>query len=476
MGVVVSVNCERYFIVKLNVVSRMPQPKTAEGAPAKRIGAEAQLLRSVMTCLLWEKNAYSDGKAVAVTIKECVPKVSPEFAAAVAYHARTDMKLRHAPLLVMREMARHPAHRALLGRLLPDVIQRPDEITEFMALYWADDASAPIANQIKKGLAAAFNKFSEYQLAKWNRDGAVRLRDVLFLVHAKPKGAAPGKYTKAERKDGEHARELNDRERLFKSLVDGTLAVPDTWETALSGGADKKATWERLMLEKKLGAQAFLMNLRNMDQAGVDRSLIAAYAEQVNVERVLPYQFLTAARIMPKFEDFLEPMMFKCLDGVEKLKGHTVLLVDVSGSMDAKLSIRSEMTRVDAANGLAVLLREVGEQVSVFTFSNQAVQVAPRRGFALRDAVTKSQPHSGTHLGKALSEVHRIVPHYDRLIVITDEQSHDRVPDPRGRSKGYVINVATEKHGVGYGKWMHIDGWSEKVIDYIQAYEKADEQ
>ena len=38
---------------------------------------------------------------------------------------------------------------------------------------------------------------------------------------------------------------------------------------------------------------------------------------------------------------------------------------------------------------------------------------------------------------------------YDRLIVITDEQSHDSVPAPRG--KGYVINVASNRNGVGYG-------------------------
>ncbi len=36
---------------------------------------------------------------------------------------------------------------------------------------------------------------------------------------------------------------------------------------------------------------------------------------------------------------------------------------------------------------------------------------------------------------------------YDRIIVITDEQSHDRVPAPTG--KGYVINVASAKNGVG---------------------------
>jgi 60 kDa SS-A/Ro ribonucleoprotein len=39
------------------------------------------------------------------------------------------------------------------------------------------------------------------------------------------------------------------------------------------------------------------------------------------------------------------------------------------------------------------------------------------------------------------------------------------VPAPRG--KGYVINLASYKNGVGYGKWAHIDGWSESVVEYI---------
>ncbi len=62
-------------------------------------------------------------------------------------------------------------------------------------------------------------------------------------------------------------------------------------------------------------------------------------------------------------------------------------------------------------------------------------------------------------------------PGYDRLIVITDEQSHDSVPAPRG--KGYVINVASNQNGVGYGPWTHIDGWSEAVVEYIAELEAA---
>ena len=99
-----------------------------------------------------------------------------------------------------------------------------------------------------------------------------------------------------------------------------------------------------------------------------------------------------------------------------------------------------------------------------------------RRGFALRDAIDASQRHNGTYLGKAVEELNRRTEHnpnerYDRLIVITDEQSHDSVPKPAG--KGYVINVASYKNGVGYGAWTHIDGWSESVIEYIRALETA---
>ena len=79
-----------------------------------------------------------------------------------------------------------------------------------------------------------------------------------------------------------------------------------------------------------------------------------------------------------------------------------------------------------------------------------------------------SQPHGGTLLGKALCAQRA----YDRLIVITDEQAHDQVPAPRGR--GYVVNVASYKNGVGYGEWMHIDGWSEAVIEYIRELEMLD--
>jgi len=423
-------------------------PKTHEGARARAITPELQLRRSVLACLLWEDQFYEDGVEVAGRIAELVPKVSGERVAALADEAREKMKLRHAPLLLVREMARHKTQRALVAQTLAQVIQRADELAEFVAIYWKD-GKAPLSAQVKKGLAAAFTRFDEYQLAKYDRSGPIKLRDVLFLSHAKPRDEAQA--------------------ALWKRLVEGKLSVPDTWEVALSSGADKREAWERLLRERKLGALALIRNLRNFEKAGVDESLVLEALDRMSTSRVLPFRFIAAARHTPKLEEALERAMLRSLASTERLPGKTVLLVDISGSMTAPLSRRSGMQRTDAAYGLAILLREIAERVTVFSFSDHLKEIPARHGFALRDAIDASQAHNGTYLGKALE---RIEEKYDRIVVLTDEQAHDRVPGPKGN--GYIINLASFKHGVGYGAWTHIDGWSEAVIDYIRALEQLE--
>ena len=105
---------------------------------------------------------------------------------------------------------------------------------------------------MKKGLAAAFPKFDEYQLAKYDRGGPIKLRDVLFLCHAKPRDAAQaGVWKQLIWGRAHHARHLGG--------------------CTLSSGADKREAWERLLREQKLGALALLRNLRNMQRGGRGR-------------------------------------------------------------------------------------------------------------------------------------------------------------------------------------------------------------
>lgn len=447
--------------------------KTYEGAPAKRVTAEQQLERLVMSCMLWEDQFYIDGESLSDQIMFAVRRVSPEFAYKTAIKARNEMKLRHVPLLIAREMARHDSQKGLVSDLIEKIIQRPDELTEYLSIYWKDNEDQSLSAQSKKGLARAFGKFNEYSLAKYNRKKDFQLKDVLNLVHPKPKDL--------------------EQSKLWKRLLEDKLEVPSTWEVELSktDNVSKKEKWTKLLNNNNLGALALLRNLRNMIQENVDHSLIKQAILDSKVERVLPFRFIAAARYAPMFERELETKMFECLKEHKRFEGQTVLLIDVSGSMNSKVSMKSDMTRMDAACALSMLIREIADDVRIFTFSMNFVEVPSRHGFALRDSIVNSQVHRGTLLGSAVKAVYsqndiEIGVGYDccyenfkgqclspdRLIVFTDEQSHDGIPNPKGL--GYMINIAAYKNGVGYGPWNHVDGFSEAIVDYIQCLEDLD--
>lgn len=440
--------------MKLNTRARHAI-KTHEGAPAvPHISPIQQLRRSVLSCLLWEREFYEDGKAIADRISETVAQCRASDVAALAVEARSSFNLRHVPLLLLDAMARcrvpgYGADLRSFSDVVAQVIHRPDDMTELLAIYWRDGRKK-LPNGFRRGLAKAFNKFDAYQIRKYaSRDGAVKLRDVLFLAHPEPADA--------------------EQAATWKALAEGTLEPADTWEVALSGGADKREAFERLLRDGRLGYLAVLRNLRNMTAAGVDLGLIRdAILARKGAHRVLPFRYVAAARACPQLEPAIDQALLAAIGDLPELPGLTIVLVDVSGSMDAQLSAKSDMRRIDAAAALASIVRCA--DLRVFTFSMDTVLVPPRRGMAGVDVVIRSQLHGGTYLGGAMNKMN-MVPH-DRIIVITDEQSHDRVPDPVARH-AYMINVASARNGVGYGRWTHIDGFSEQVIRFIVAHEAA---
>ena len=465
--------------MRVNTAEKKALIYTHEGAVAVFINPVDQLRRSVMSCMLWEGEHYEDGQAIAKRIQDATAEIlknknGADTVANIAYEARTKMKLRHVPLLLLISLIKSKSEnvRSVVAGAIAHVIQRPDEMGELIALYWKlNDGRKMLPAQMKKGLAAAFQKFDAYTLGKWNSDAsAVKLRDVLFLTHAKPKDQAQAE--------------------LWKKIVDKTLESPDTWEVALSGGADKKETFARLLAEEKLGALALLRNLRNMQQSGVDIDAIRKGLGSMKTERVLPFRFITAAKYAPQLEPQLEQAMFRCLADQEKLTGKTILIVDCSGSMHGQISAKSELDRLSAAAALAMLLREVCEYVAVYaTAGNDGMRthatmlVPPRRGFGLRDLLSYEQTSrkiggGGIFLKQVIEFVRKEEKGTaDRIIVISDEQDCDLVNKPSSAKpfgeNNYFINVASYKNGIGYGDWVHIDGWSESVVDYIVQYEKV---
>jgi hypothetical protein len=435
--------------MRTNVAVRTPI-FTYESAPAHPASLQPRnaLRRAVLSCLLWESEFYESGQKIADRILTLAKAAPAAEVAALAREARNVFHLRHAPLLLLVALAETGKGTSLVPDAVADVVRRADEPAELLAIM-SGITGKPVkrfTHGIRKGLARAFTRWDAYQLGKYNRDGSVKLRDALFLVHAKPKD------------DGQAD--------TWRKLVDGTLESPDTWEVGLSAGGDKRETFERLLREGKLGYLALLRNLRNMAQADVDAGLVReAILARKGAGNVLPFRYVAAARAAPQFEPYLDQALSEAVAEMPVFDGETFVLVDVSGSMDTALSSKSDMTRLDAAAALGAL---VPGRKRVFTFSNAVVEVPPRNGMAGVDTIVQSQPHQGTYLGQAVSALSRW-PH-DRLIVVTDEQSHDRVPEPVAKL-AYMVNVASSQHGVGYGRWCHIDGFSGGVLRYIHASE-----
>jgi hypothetical protein len=417
-----------------------------------------------MSCLLWEDTFYEDGVSIADRVKDLVKKVSYEDARQVLMDAKFKSKLRHIPLYLLTLFAEM---KWLKKEDVSAICTRVDDMTELLALYWKD-GKKPLSHQLTKGLAQAVPKFDEYKLAKYSRSKTVKLRDVFRIARPKPKDDA--------------------QSLLWKRAVKDELTVPDTWEVAISAcGSDdekKKQEFTRLLTEKakdeetgkefnKLGDLAFLRNIRKMKEVGVDEDLIRRSFADRKWGWIIPYQFITAARHNPIFEDVLEEAMFKCLGNQEAIEEKAALLVDVSGSMCARIAKKSEVNRYDVAAGLAILLREVCKDVKLYTFDNILHPVPPRRGFALRDAICE-KVGGGTEMWSAIREAAK-----DRrnriMVVVTDEQTFDSGKYTDADSDLLVIiNVASYQNGVGYEKGVvHMNGWSDSVVDWLREYLKS---
>lgn len=426
--------------MRMNTPVKAPKQFTHEGGVARRQTSSRELERAVCACLLWEDSFYESGESIADRIKALAARESTDSLAALAIRARNELNLRHAPLLLLAELANRPG--PTFRKTVYEVINRPDELGEFVAIY-----GRKMPSRVKRGLADCFHKFNAYQFGKYKGEGnKFSLRDVMFLVHPKPGHLGESK--------------------LFEQIANKTLPSPDTWEVALSSGADKAETFTRLLTEKKLGYLALLRNLRNMETAGVDYDLVADAIRDGNKDKIFPFRFVAAWRAAPAYERPLDAALRDVVAKLPAFKGRTAILVDVSGSMSDRLSQKSDMLRIDAASALAVCYPGDCE---VYSFSNHLVQVAGASGLGGINQIIGSQSHGGTNLAGALASLPRV---YDRIIVITDEQTYGRVLMPTCKHS-YIINVASYQPSIVYGSTVSITGFSENVFRFMAEHENG---
>lgn len=427
------------------------------------------LRRLVLANLLWENIAYADGEDIAQSIRNIIPLCDPVEVFHLALEAGTKQKLRHIPLFLAVQMCKYPEHSQYVAGLLPEIIRRADMITDFMAIYWKENTTKSISNQAKKGLAQSFYNFKEYHFAKYDRNTSIKLRDVMFLVRPKPRN--------------------KEEEELFRKIANRTLKTPDTWEVALSTGKNKKETWTRLIEEKKLGGLATLRNLRNMRAANVSMSTIEKGIKNINGINLLPLNFYNASKENSMFTNQINDCMLESYKNLPRLKGKTLLILDLSGSMVWSSSGKSDLSRLDTACVMAMLALSQCEDIElVLTAGNDTTKVCkshhlqyPSRGFSVIKEIKSYQDRLGGGgiftrqcLNWCRDQFKGV--EFERIIVFSDSQDCDypdkKIPKPFAKYN-YICDVSAHKRGINYkGVWTaEISGWSEYFLTFISSLE-----
>lgn len=477
-----------------------------EGAKAHKMTPELELYTAVVTTGLNDA-FYESGDQRLQRIKALMAKCDPEFVAKLAVYARTQMHLRSVPLVLSVELAKYASGTNVVSKTVSNVIQRADEITELLAYYQSANARTGVkklnrlSKQVQKGLVASFNKFDEYQFAKYNREADVKLRDALFLVHPKAKDEA--------------------QQALFNKIAADALATPYTWETELSAvgrqkfaTADEKkravaATWEALVASKKLGYMAMMRNLRNILEAGVSAHCIQTVCEYLSNDKAvanskqLPFRFLSAYRELKNVSSGYTPAVLGALEdavmhSAKNIKGFgygtsVVIACDVSGSMQQNVSKNSTVQLFDIGLMLGMLLQsQCKDVVSGMFGDNWKVINMPSRNVlsnVMEYYRREGEVGYATNGYKVIDDLfHRRVM-ADKVMLFTDAQMYDssqtgnslenswkRYKAIAPNAKLYVFDLAG--HGRAPLSMQRNDvylmaGWSDKIFDILHSLEDA---
>lgn len=473
-----------------------------EGFPAFSLPMKLDLYSKVCTASL-QKKFYDTKEKTFEEIRGLVKVAPVEFTARLAVYARENLHLRSIPLVLAVELARI-SDDPIVARVTERVIQRADELAEILSYYAQANGRSglkklnKIDKQLQKGVARAFDKFDEYQFAKYNRDAEIKLRDVMFLVHPKP---VPSKVD------------------LYKKIADKTLDTPYTWEVELSASkGTKKETWEKLIDSKKVGYMALLRNLRNILEAGVSlehRKVVARYLgdqKAVLTSKQMPFRFLSAYKELEEVKaegvgpilDVLEAAVTVAARNIEGFDDTSKVLIacDTSASMDHSLSDKSKINFYEIGMVLGMLLRSRCPETTVGIFGEDWKVVnlpsAPILGNTKALVRLVGSVGHSTNGYKVLQWAIRDNREFDRLMFFTDCQwwdsgtlSWDSSIDKTRftpsklwvsykqkfpKAKFYYFDVAGYGNTpirVGRDDVYFISGWNEEVFKILSAIERG---
>jgi hypothetical protein len=475
-------------VIKTRTKADAPDAQTYNGADGWTRKPKSELFLLAVTNMVSEDTFYETGKARDQRFVDLIHKVvakDPEWVARFVPYMRDELNLRTASIVMAAEYVKAggPNGRSVISSAL----QRAEEPSVLLG-YWLQFHGKNLPQPVKRGVADAVQRlYNERSLIKYDSDNlSPRFGDVISLTHAK--GQAPWQHDLFKYAlDKRHNREDLDRNteslatiRAYRKLM--AVPVADrramvekasetkdfsdfegaglTWENLsgwLQGPMDAKA-WETVI--PQMGYMALIRNLRNFDDAKVSAEAKAKVLaklqdpDEVAKSRQLPLRFLSAYKNVAGVEwtAALEKALDLSLANVPSLTGKTLIMVDVSVSMNAAFSgasrNRSYNTKAtypvlwEAAALFGSALAVRAEKADLYHYSDGHGTIDFRSGGSILRTVDKFRnvPHGGTNTWGTLNSLYKAGVH-DRVVILTDEQANPGYI-PKLTVPMYIVNLA----------------------------------
>jgi hypothetical protein len=392
---------------------------THEGGLAFVRDAESELFLLAATNMVGEDTFYERARerdARFVALVHHVTSTNPAFVAGLAPYLRTTLLMRSAAVVMAAE---YVAAGGPHGRAVVDgVLQRADEPAELLG-YWLTTHGRNVPMAVKRGVADAARRLYN-ERAALRYDGLsrqVRMADVIELTHPQPRDDRQSALFRwlLDRRHHDDAVATGDRlpVRAAAAALDtvpaedrrsvlrdrGPAALAEagfSWERLsgwLPGGMDAEA-WASVI--PSMGVMALIRNLRNFDEAGIDEAVIDAVIakitdpDQVAKARLFPYQVWAAYKHAPS--DNWKRALGRTLDhtvaNIPTLD-RTLVVIDTSSSMTARVSGRSKLSRVEVASVMATATARRSTDVDVVIFGDRNRRLRELAGISVLGGVAK---------------------------------------------------------------------------------------
>ncbi len=487
-------------MTQLNKKTTKPQKMAVsyEGNVQPVKASHQQLMEIVVGTLYLQDRFYESGKDTLNRLKglvgDLVRSNDSDFIANLILATRKEFNMRTMPIVLAVEWA--AALRAAkkeyphVRNVVANLISRADELTELYAYaltVFGDKKKVPLA--IKKGVGDAFNKFDAYQFGKYNRDGAVTLKQLLRIVHPTAKDA--------------------DQGAIFEKIMKETLDSPYTWEVELTKNGQKPeaerktkgALWKELFESGKMGYMAVIRNVRNMATAWSEDlpkkdadalvTKLCAYlsdGDNVRKSKMLYNQFFTAEetiRGIPygnKLADAIGDAIEASIDNIPLFAERPWVIVDVSGSMSSTYNGKKPAVEIAGQFGAAVFKRfaKSSTHSALTAFGTTAKHVSVRSSDSIptiADKIRTTYVGHGTDLGQAFALQSSLGFEPDAVIVFSDMQVVHlvtRLQGPGSKLKvafnlnAYPTTPLNDRDG-----WIQLAGFSDSVFRYLEGSGKS---